>query len=166
MDTIRVSGATGSTPAKLVGFVERRRLGTGHFIDRAMLESLPNQSLANILQRVPGTIIKRGLSARAWIISARATSTGKCAFCAETSVEVLDPADLAAGARVACYMDVYVDGTLVYDASSRRVPLFNLNSISPGEIEAIEVYTSAAQIPAQYNRTSGGCGVLLIWTRV
>jgi hypothetical protein len=28
------------------------------------------------------------------------------------------------------------------------------------------VYTSASQIPVQYNKTAGGCGVMLIWTRV
>ena len=39
-------------------------------------------------------------------------------------------------------------------------------SIPPAQIEAIEVYTSAAQIPAQFNKTSNGCGVMVIWTRI
>jgi hypothetical protein len=45
------------------------------------------------------------------------------------------------------------------------MPLFNLNSISPSEIQAIEVYSVPSQIPPQYNKTSGGCGVMLVWTR-
>jgi hypothetical protein len=49
---------------------------------------------------------------------------------------------------------------------ARGVSLFNLNSMETGEIEAIEVYTGVSQIPAKYNKTSGGCGVMLIWTRV
>ena len=165
LEPVRVSGTAAAVAAKLVGFNDRRRLGAGHFIDRTALDKLTNQSLANILQRVPGARVSRGRSARAWLISTRATSTGKCAFCRDASEDVLDRADIAAGAGVACYLDVYVDGILIYDSTSKRTPLFNLNSISPSQIDAIEVYTSAAQIPAQYNRTSGGCGVLLIWTR-
>ena len=34
-----------------------------------------------------------------------------------------------------------------------------------GHGSGIEVYSSAAQVPVKYNRTSGGCGVMLIWTR-
>jgi hypothetical protein len=79
---------------------------------------------------------------------------------------MLDDFDIAAGAPLACYLDVYLDGALIYDSTARKAPLFNLNSITASEIEAIEVYSSAAQVPAQYNKTSGGCGVMLIWTRV
>jgi metal-sulfur cluster biosynthetic enzyme len=43
--------------------------------------------------------------------------------------------------------------------------LFDVNIVQLGAIEAIEVYTSAAQVPIKYNQTSGGCGVMLIWTR-
>ena len=32
-------------------------------------------------------------------------------------------------------------------------------------LEGIEVYSGASQIPAQYNRTANGCGVILLWTR-
>jgi hypothetical protein len=78
---------------------------------------------------------------------------------------MLDPFDVAAGAPLACYLDVYLDGAAVYSSSARGTALFNLNSIEANEIEAIEVYTGVAQIPTQYNKTSGGCGVMLIWTR-
>ena len=63
-------------------------------------------------------------------------------------------------------MDVYLDGILIWDEGQRQQGLFDINSLDLGAIEGIEVYTSAAQIPAQYNRTSHGCGVLLIWTRI
>jgi hypothetical protein len=60
-----------------------------------------------------------------------------------------------------------VDGTLVYADSQRpHAALFDINSISPQNIEGIEVYRSAAQIPAQFNRTSSSCGVVLVWTRI
>ncbi len=63
-------------------------------------------------------------------------------------------------------MDVYVDGALAFDSTQAENGLFDVNSIPPAQIEAIEVYTSAAQIPAQFNKTSNGCGVMVIWTRI
>lgn len=81
------------------------------------------------------------------------------------SVSGLLPSDVAAGARPACFMDVYLNGALVFDSRTPGNGLFDVNSVSPEHIAGIEVYTSTAQIPAKYDRTGGGCGVLLIWTR-
>ena len=38
--------------------------------------------------------------------------------------------------------------------------------ISPEEVEAVEVYTGASELPAQFNATAynARCGVILIWT--
>jgi hypothetical protein len=62
-------------------------------------------------------------------------------------------------------MDVYLDGRLVFDSTHPENGLFDVNALQPAYLAGIEVYSSAAQVPAKYNRTSGGCGVLLIWTR-
>ena len=73
--------------------------------------------------------------------------------------------DWAAGARPACFMDVYIDGALAFDSRHSENGLLDVNTIPPEHIEGIEVYSSAAQIPAKYNRTGNNCGVLLIWLR-
>jgi hypothetical protein len=44
-------------------------------------------------------------------------------------------------------------------------PLFNLNSINPAQIEAIEFYASPAETPLKYSVMESQCGVLVIWTR-
>lgn len=159
-----VIGRAEPLKGKLAGFYERRSLGIGRFLDRAELERFPNSRLAGVLSRVPGVDVRLGRGAKSWAVSSRATGPGKCAMCREDAAALLDDADRAAGAGVACYMDVYLDGILVYDSASRKTPLFDLNRVDLGEIEAIEVYTSAAQIPARFNRTSGGCGVIVLWT--
>jgi hypothetical protein len=79
--------------------------------------------------------------------------------------DILDDSDLATGAPLACYVDVYLDGLNVYAAGTMKRPLFNLNSLQGREIEAIEAYTSAAQVPPQFIRTGNNCGVMLSWTR-
>lgn len=158
-----------STPVvrgKMAAYEERKAIGIGHFIDRELLAKDENRRLGDILaSNVPGVLILRGTGSKSWAASGRSASTGKCAMCRVSRGEIMDPTDAASGAPLACYLDVYLDGTAVYSSSARGTALFNLNSFQPNEIEAIEVYTGVSQIPAQYNKTSGGCGVMLIWTR-
>ena len=142
--------------AKLLEFHERRKYGIGHFIDRKQLERAEGgmRPTGDVISLVPGVRVTRGGS-RAWVATARAVN-GRGG---------LSRADRAAGARPACYMDVYVDGMIVFDSRHPEGGLFDVNTFQPEHIAAIEVYTSAAQIPVKYNRTAAGCGVLLIWTR-
>ena len=37
--------------------------------------------------------------------------------------------------------------------------------ISPMDIEAIEVYRSASEVPARFTTAASNCGVILIWSR-
>jgi hypothetical protein len=160
---VRVTGEAAPAPAS--EFEERRRLGVGQFVDRDVLAAASNRKLGDVLAAVPGVSVRRG-GGRAWIASARGVQSGACAFCRTGSGPTLDPADRAAGARPACYMDVYLDGQLVFDSAARGgAPLFDINTLDPDAIEGIEVYTSVAQVPTRYNRTANGFGVMLIWTR-
>jgi len=161
----RVVTAPGAPPpAKLVEFVERQKLGTGHFINRDQLAKAEGgfRQTGDLISLVPGVLVRRG-SNKIWVASGRAWGAG-CAFCKRT-VDSLLRSDVAAGARPACFVDVYIDGAMVFDSKYPQNGLFDVNSIPPEHIAGIEVYTGAAQIPAKYNRTGGGCGVLLIWTR-
>jgi hypothetical protein len=168
LPTVAVREASKPIPrGKMAAYEERKAGGIGHFLDRELLAKDDNRRVSEVLaSNVPGLSIYRGGSSKSWAASGRTASSAKCAFCRVTRQEMLDAADIAAGAPLACYLDVYLDGAQVYNSSARATPLFNLNSLQPSEIEAIEVYTSASQIPAQYNKTSGGCGVMLIWTRI
>jgi hypothetical protein len=155
------------TRGKLVDYDRRKAAGIGHFLDRELFAKDEGRRLTEIIAaNVPGVSVYRGTGSKAWLATTRKSSSAKCAFCKTTRNEMLDDFDIASGAPLACYVDVYLDGAMIYNASARKTPLFNLNSMSASEIEAIEVYSSAAQTPAQYNKTSGGCGVMLIWTRV
>jgi len=161
----RVVTAPGAAPpAKLVEFSERQKLGTGHFINRDQLAKAEGglRQTGDLISLVPGVVVRRG-SNKIWVASGR-TQSVKCAFCT-FSVRELSLADQAAGARPACFMDVYLDGALVFDSKHPEHGLFDVNAVPPEHIAGIEVYSSASQIPAKYNRTGGGCGVLLIWTR-
>ncbi len=56
-----------------------------------------------------------------------------------------------------CRLSIWLDGMLV------RLALDEV--ASPHEVEGIEIYLHAGEIPARYNATGSKCGVILIWTR-
>ena len=148
--------------AKLTEFTERQKAGIGHFIDRKQIERAEGgmRLTGDLISTIPGVRVRRAGS-KIWIASGRTPSAG-CAFC--TTIK-LDRADSVAGAKPACYMDVYLDGALVFDSTKPQHGLFDVNTVRPEQIAGLEVYTGPAQTPIKYNRTAAGCGVLLIWTR-
>ncbi len=161
---VKVTGV--AAKPKMSGFEDRRRQGTGRFFDREMLGKVENSNMSMILSTAPGVRVWQGGS-KAFLSSTRAYNTDVCAFCKSKPDSLLDVYDQAAGARPACYMDVYVDGTIVYQYGAQPpMRLFDINSIPAEQLEGVELYASAAQVPAQYNRTATGCGVVLLWTRV
>jgi hypothetical protein len=64
----------------------------------------------------------------------------------------------AASNRSGCPMRVFVDGM-----PSRLTDIGTDWRVS--ELEAVEIYRSAAELPAEYNSASSACGVLALWTR-
>jgi hypothetical protein len=55
---------------------------------------------------------------------------------------------------------VYLDGV--------RFPLLGEsidNIIDPSQLEGIEVYTHAAEVPAQFASARSNCGVIALWTK-
>jgi hypothetical protein len=175
LPTVAVQGkAEVIVRGQLAEYQARKERGIGHFLDGELFQGA-EQRLSDVLNgRVPGLIIQRGAGSRAWASSGRGTSPAKCGLCKIQKGDLLDKTDISNGAPLACYMDVYLDGSRVYSSASSgqsaelgvspAMPLFNLNALNPKSIRAIEVYSSTAQIPPQYMRMGVGCGVMLIWT--
>ncbi|MFI5243966.1 MAG: carboxypeptidase regulatory-like domain-containing protein [Gemmatimonadales bacterium] len=160
---VKVVGA--ASHPEMSGFDDRRREGIGKFIDRASLAKIENRTTSMVLSSLGGLRVWQG-GTQAYVSSTRAISSKSCGFCSGGIGEYLRPEDIEAGARPACYMDVYVDGVQVYQYGvNPPMPLFNVNSLPPEQIEGIEAYSSASQVPVRFNKTGSGCGVLVIWTR-
>ena len=137
--------ATPLVSAKLREFDERRRASAGgKFLDSTVISRWESRKTGDLLSTVSGVDVQRQRSA-AFVLGSRATAS-----------------PFRVSARpVPCFMDVYLDGAPVAVANTS----FDVNSIGLNHIVAIEVYSGPANTPAKYNRTSGGCGVVLIWTR-
>ena len=62
-----------------------------------------------------------------------------------------------------CAPSLYIDRHLV--AAGGDNPVRPDDYMTPGEVEAIEVYTRTSEIPVEFNAVTN-CGVVLVWTRV
>lgn len=60
--------------------------------------------------------------------------------------------------RRGCPAQVFLDGIVLRDPGA-------INLFSTFGLAAVEVYPSAGQVPAEYQKLDQGCGVLLLWTR-
>jgi hypothetical protein len=173
LDTVSVRGpADPLLTGKLAGFYERKKFGIGRFLEAQDIERFLTRRLADIIvARMPGTTAVRSAKGglAAYIATVRmmpralvgTTSTGQGA--------IPGSAISARGPRATtCYPDVYLDGVVVYSSGSEEQMgdvRFDVNSIDPGIVSAIEFYSGPAQMPAQFNRTGSACGALLIWTK-
>ena len=113
---------------------QRRRRGAGHFIMREELERSAASRVTDVLRRVPGVRVYPGQGGDFVAFARGASTSGPC--------------------RPTVYLDGHRLGTSE-----------NLDFLATvGSLEAIEVYTGAAQAPVEY--WGGGCGAIVLWTRV
>jgi hypothetical protein len=141
LDTVKV---VASVPfdADENGFARRRKMGNGHFFDRASIAARHPLDVTDLLAGIP--TIKTRMSPDGPLVLMRGL------YGREAQDNGLS------GGTADCLPNVYVDG-LVMSAASLDV------ITRPVDIEGVEVYTKAEQVPAQFH-TGNGCGVIVIWT--
>lgn len=168
---------------RIASFEEHRKIGLGHFLTREDLAKVEGRRLADVLNTVPGLKIMPGKGSHAWVRSSRRTGTVGLGVKVDPGNNVaVDPLDAAMGAHAAtCYAQVYLDNHLMFSGrktldppdlnapNARRQfrfdPLFDINSIAPEQIEAIEYYAGPAEVPLRYSTGNSDCGVIVIHTR-
>jgi hypothetical protein len=131
---------------QISGFYDRERAGLGHFLRREDFERMSNMNLVQVIDRMPGTFIL-GTGPRQIIVFERATTIGTLSRAQRGQrMEQCVPKLFLDGVQMS-----YVDG---------------LNGVAnPNQIEAVEIYRSAAELPPQYGGADAACGVILLWTR-
>ena len=148
---------------RLRDFEENRRVGLGSFLDRAELDRHIGRKMGDVLSMLPGAGVVRGRSG-AWPMSKRyvvpiAASIG------QESASIYKPSELERirGLVAGCYAQVYVDGQIMNQG--RPTEPYDINSLAPDQIEAMEWYASPSQTPSRYAKLDSPCGVLVIHTR-
>ncbi len=135
LDTVVVEGRR--VPRYLEGFERRRHFAWGTFFTAGRLEGTGSRKFTDLTPRFPGFIIKYDQLGHRTISNNRR--------------------ELHQGA---CPPLVYVDGSLVGDASN-----YDLDTIKVDWIAGIEVYNSQAFTPLEFNTVDAVCGVIVIWLK-
>ena len=139
LDDVMVTGTT-STRRDLSTFRDRRRLGRGHFVTRAEFEERKPFLFTDVVRRFPGVRAINGPFGHKDVVFSNGCSTPRI---------VIDGLVLDVGA-----IPGLKGPGLVID-----------NLVSLVHVEAIEVYTRDAEVPAEYFTPGAGCGAIVIWTR-
>ena len=116
------------------GFFQRANDGRGNHFSPQEIERIDPTVVSDLFRRIPGVRLQYGLAGEARVVSRRSTSV------------TLGP----------CPLPVYLDGIRMVD--------WNLDRVSPQEVQAIEVYQHVAT-PIEFTSLFSACGVVLIWTR-
>ena len=161
LDSVTVTGkVTRGVGLGREAFEERRAMGFGRFIDSEELRRSEHRSVSDMFRALPGVNIVRFQECLD-PITRRRCSPIEDRVASGRGVRSINPTN---GAEY-CWMSVYMDGSPLYlNGSSMKVPDFR-RDVRVAELEMIEVYRSAAEAPGQYSDTTGGCGVVLLWTR-
>lgn len=151
LEPIVVEAAPRSFRRDLSEFEYRRRTSVGHFITREEFEETGNPvKTTDVLLRmgsvrvVPNTSYGSGWpnpDIRRWIVSFGRTA--------------------GRSGRGSCPPLYFVDRH--YLGNADRIDIDSALPIA--HIVAVEAYSSAASIPAEFNRPGAACGVIVFWTR-
>lgn len=129
------------------GFYERKKFGTGRYLEREAIEKRSPRHTSDLLRGVPGLrIVSRHDGSDVVLRAGGLLSIGN-------------------SRDTVCQPPIYLDGIIVSHAKADPRDRFDIDSLLPGDIEAVEIYSSPSQLPPQYGGSFAVCGVILFWTR-
>ena len=155
LSAVTVYGKRPSTLQEMEDFALRKRQGFGHYLVAADMQN--RITVTDALRSVPGIqVVQTATGAAIYGSRGCSSATG----CGE------------AGCRPAIFLDGYRlpnEPTTMSPGGGRTAggPPDIDQYIAPEQVMGIEVYGSEVGVPAQYHDfgSSGGCGVVLIWSK-
>ncbi len=137
------------------GFHERMKMGFGRFYEPEELRTLEHVKVSDLLRRKGGVEISQvGFNG---------------------IMVAMNPNSRDVHGKLNCLMSVYLDGRLITPGKRLDNPdphfswerdATDLRSfVNVSDLDAVEVYRSAAGIPIEFGGATGQCGALILWTR-
>jgi hypothetical protein len=153
LEAARITAAPGkparyASTARLDGFYARKASAVGGaFLTREDIEQSTGSGAVDLLRGVPGVMIERTVSGVPKLRFPR------CAGVAGAG----RPTESRDGSGSSTVVQVYVDGVRAAE------PYITLSTLTTADIEAMEVYRSISELPAEAR--GDGCAAIMIWTR-
>ena len=123
---------------QLDGFEDRRRQGLGHYFTRKEIDERNPLVMSDMFRTIPGTMI----------VPVGMTRSSQLRF-----TRAIKPGR-------DCPPAYYIDGQFATG--------YNIDDMPVSDVEAVEVYSGIATLPAQFAkmRSTINCGTIVIWTRI
>ena len=152
-------------------FFRRQRLGLGWYLSRADLDRRPAIQTLELLQGIPGVRVTIGPPGLEWgnnlqIIRCSGWGTKVSVYVdGARMIGSAPPASKEEAAAVDRKSSPFgrATGNAFGSGGAPRDVIEKLNRIPPGDIEMIEVYRGAGQLPAEFH--DDGCAAIAVWTR-
>jgi outer membrane receptor for Fe3+-dicitrate len=145
---VLIEGKMVRVPYRYEDVYRRGAQGLGKLITREEIERQNSPDTKSLLQQIPGVLVNdRGITFQ------------RC----QAGLSGLSITPSRTGSTVSVQqakVQVYIDGVLM---TAREDAEHALRIVPPISIQAIEVYTGVAQIPAEF--LSDACAVIAIWTK-
>ena len=132
--------ATQNSSRRLQEFERRRASGTGTYLTAEDIARLSRGRLSESLRTIAGVRLITGSSGGTYLIGGRSNRGAPC------------------------FTAVMLDGSWMYDGERFQTP-FDVNSIVPEEVAAIEYYRGLSNTPVELQGRRLSCGALVIWTK-
>ena len=155
LDSVNVEAPSAVVSAKMVAFEDRRRSGFGRFYTREALAKQEHSTVANVLRTSNVKLLMRPNSCG----GGYSVATGRGGSTSMSS----PPCNSRTFMPPGCYAPIYLDGVAIWGPGWGPPP--DVNQFKVTDLEAIEVYRSAAEVPLQFQMFRSPCGVVLFWTR-
>jgi len=146
---------------RMAEFYERRAEGNGHFFTREDIEAAAASSPADLVRRVAGMTTFGG-NGHVIVKSTGCIGTGLLSKATSDTRSIAGQASDVQSNSTDGWGDValYIDGTQV-PAGIRDT---EFGALSPVQIEAMEVYKSPVELPAE--AIGNACAAVYVWTRI
>ncbi len=157
LDTVHtVAGGEQYISPMLRAFQQRLRSHSGgYFISDSTFRRKENETLANLVEaRIPG-VSWSYVNAKRVLVSTRKSCRG---------LALMHPCST----KQDCYVAIYVDGTLYYDAKMADQGVMPPDMEKDFNVETLagaEYYPGGASAPEELHADDDGCGSLWLWTR-
>lgn len=140
-----------------VTFEERRQTGIGRYFGAEGEVIADNRPSAEVIRKTVPSLHANDIGRGQKALASKAPKINDSTFVRG------DSNDIKAGAKLDCYVQVLLNGNVMYRATPNE-KLFDVNSI-PSRMLISVTYHEADRTPARYAGSGSQCGTLLIMTR-
>ncbi len=126
------------------GFYWRRREGFGYFLTSKDIDRISPLVMSDLLVGIPGVQVR-------------------CLGSPMLGCSITMPAATTMFLRGKCQPSIVLDGQVISVGGTGGSG--NVNQLNPFNIEAVEIYTSAAAVPVQWGGYISPCGAIVAWSR-